>query len=77
MFLGVFVLILIFFTWLFVWGIKSVDWLNGYRGVARILSAVYLVLQSLSLVDFAFTLHEIITQKMEDTNVGVMFSSHL
>ncbi|KAK8807640.1 hypothetical protein WA171_000593 [Blastocystis sp. BT1] len=68
MVLGVFVVILIFFTWLFVWGVNSVDWLYGYRGVARILSAFYLVLQSLSLVDFAFTLHDVLTQKMEDTN---------
>ena len=69
MFLGVFLVIAIFFTWLFVWGIKSTAWIYGFRSVARIVSAIYLVLQAIALVDFAFTLHDIITAKMEETNV--------
>ena len=69
MFFGVFFLILIFFSWLFIWGIDSIQWMTGFRNIARVLSAIYLILQSLALVDFAFSLHEIISEKMEETNV--------
>ena len=73
MFLGIFLLILIFFTWLFLWGIKSSGWINGYRVAARIGSFIYLILQLMAFVDMAFTIHELLIVKMEETNV-VFFS---
>lgn len=49
MFLIVFLVILIFFTWLFIWGIKSNAWVPIFRTVARIGSVVYLILQLMGL----------------------------
>lgn len=71
MFLGIFLLILIFFTWLFLWGISSSGWINFYRGLARVGAFFYLVLQLMAFVDLAFTVHEVLTNKMDETNVAL------
>lgn len=72
MFLGVFLLFVIFFSWLFLWGIdsESKGWVIGYRNVSRIASGAYLILQLMALVDFSFTCHEMMTEKMDETNVN-------
>ena len=69
MFLGVFLVFIIFFSWLFLWGIKSSDWINGYRNVRRIASAFYLILQLMAFVDLSFTCHDVLISKMDETNV--------
>ena len=71
MFLGIFVILLLIFSGIFIWGIKSTAWLIGFRNFARIASALWLIMQSVSLVDFAFTIHDILTAKMDETNVCV------
>ena len=73
MFFGVFLVFLLFFTWLFVWGIKSNNWLYGFRNVARFGAGAYLVLQLMSLVDFSFWCHEALVAKIDDTNVTISY----
>lgn len=76
MFLIVFLVILIFFTWLFIWGIKSNAWVPAFRTIARIGSVVYLIIQLMAFVDLSFTLHEIFCEKMDATNVVSSTSPH-
>lgn len=75
MFLGVFLLFVVFFSWLFLWGIdpETKGWVLGYRNVSRIASCAYLILQLMALVDFSFTCHEMMTEKMDETNVNYNF----
>lgn len=69
MFLLVFTLIFGVFIYVFVWGIKSDAFVSGFRNVARIASFFYLVLQAMALVDMSFTFHEVLVEKIDDTDV--------
>ena len=69
MFMGIFFVVLLLMSWLFIWGIKSDAWVVPYRSVCRVVSFFYLILQLMAFVDFSFTLHEVITAKMDETNV--------
>lgn len=77
MFLGIFLLILIFFTWLFIWGVDSSSWIGFYRGCARVGSVFYLILQLMAFVDLSFTVHDLLIVKMDETNVVSAVSPHL
>ena len=77
MVLGIFLLILIFFTWLFIWGIESTGWIGFYTVVARIGSAFYLILQLMAFVDLSFTIHDLLIAKMDETNVVFSSIPHL
>ena len=77
MFLGIFLLILINFTWLFIWGIESTGWIGFYTVVARIGSAFYLILQLMAFVDLSFTIHDLLIAKMDETNVVFSSIPHL
>ncbi|KAK8824087.1 serine incorporator [Blastocystis sp. ATCC 50177/Nand II] len=68
MFMGIFFVVLLLMGWLFIWGIKSDAWIVPYRSLCRIVSFFYLVLQLMAFVDFSFTLHEMITAKLDETN---------
>lgn len=76
MFMGIFFVVLLFMGWLFIWGIKSDAWIVPYRSLCRVVSFFYLVLQLMAFVDFSFTLHEMITAKLDETNVASSLSIH-
>lgn len=77
MFFGIFFVVLVFMTWLFIWGIKSDAWVVPYRTLCRYASFFYLVLQLMAFVDFSFTIHDIMTTKMDETNVMNSASAHV
>ena len=74
MFLIIFTMLIVGFLFLFLYGIKSNEFLSGYRHVTRIGSFVYLVLQAIALVDMAFTFHEYFMEKIEQTDVFYLTS---
>ena len=76
MFMGIFFVVLLLMGWLFIWGIKSDAWIVPYRSLCRVVSFFYLVLQLMAFVDFSFTLHEMITAKLDETNVASSLSIH-
>ena len=76
MFLLVFLIFVGIFSYVFVWGIKSNAFISGYRSVARIASFLYLVLQAMSLVDMAFSFHEWLLSKIEETDVSLLPSGY-
>ena len=76
MFLLVFLLLVALFAYLFIWKLKSSAFLLKYRSFARGASFLYLVLQSMSLVDLSFTFHEWLIKKVDETNVSPLPSPH-
>ena len=76
MFLLVFLLLVALFAYLFIWKLKSPSFLLKYRSFARGASFLYLVLQSMSLVDLSFTFHEWLITKVDETNVPPPLSPH-
>ena len=74
MFLIIFTMLVVGFLFVFLYGIRSNEFLSGYRHVARIGSFVYLVLQAIALVDMAFTFHEYFMEKIENTDVFLSVS---
>lgn len=69
LFLLIFLLVVGIFAYIFVWCVQSSVFIRVFRNIARVASFFYLVLQTMSLVDMAFTFHDWLLMKIDETNV--------